>query len=160
VSGAGNVTVIGAPAAGSLALAMGADQTIDLDRTTAEERRTLVRDATRGRGADVVIEAAGSGTCVEEGVELARDGGTYVIAGHYTTPGTAPSMCMSRSTASTSTSAAAGAARCATSSARSRRSSDMGHVPWQSIGSAPLRAGGHQRAPLPKLTVTKALVNP
>ena len=88
VSGAGHVTVIGAPATRlDLALKMGADQVIDLDRTTAEERRTLVRDRTRGRGADVVIEAAGSARAFEEGVQLARDGGTYVIAGHYTNAG-------------------------------------------------------------------------
>jgi L-iditol 2-dehydrogenase len=88
VSGAGQVIVIGAPASRlDLALRMGADRIIDLDRTTALERRTLVRDRTRGRGADVVIEAAGSARAFEEGLDLARDGGTFVIAGHYTNAG-------------------------------------------------------------------------
>jgi L-iditol 2-dehydrogenase len=35
----------------------------------------------------VVVEAAGSPRAFEEGVRLARNGGTYVIAGHYTNTG-------------------------------------------------------------------------
>jgi threonine dehydrogenase-like Zn-dependent dehydrogenase len=87
-AGAGQVMVIGAPA-DRLALArdMGADRTIDLDRTSAEERLTQVLDATGGLGADVVVEAAGSARAFEEGVRLARNGGAYVIAGHYTNAG-------------------------------------------------------------------------
>ena len=38
-------------------------------------------------GADVVVEAAGSARAFEEGVRLARNGGAYVIAGHYTNVG-------------------------------------------------------------------------
>ena len=34
-----------------------------------------------------MIEAAGSARAVEEGVTLVRDGGRYVIAGHYTDVG-------------------------------------------------------------------------
>jgi L-iditol 2-dehydrogenase len=34
-----------------------------------------------------VIEAAGSARAIEEGLNLARDGGRYVIAGHYTNAG-------------------------------------------------------------------------
>ena len=52
-------------------------------RTARIERvRALV-----GGGADVVIEAAGSARAFEEGLEIVRDGGTYVIAGHYTNVG-------------------------------------------------------------------------
>jgi threonine dehydrogenase-like Zn-dependent dehydrogenase len=36
---------------------------------------------------DVGIEAAGSARAVEEGLTLVRDGGRYVIAGHYTNAG-------------------------------------------------------------------------
>ena len=43
--------------------------------------------ATDGRGPDIVIEAAGSARAVEEGLEIVRDGGVYVIAGHYTDVG-------------------------------------------------------------------------
>lgn len=87
-SGAGLVIVIGGPAARlALSLDMGADVVIDLDGTTPDERLQRVRDLTGGRGADVVIEAAGSALAFEEGVRLARNGGAYVIAGHYTNVG-------------------------------------------------------------------------
>ena len=87
-SGAGLVVVIGGPA-GRLALArqMGADEVIDLDATTPLERLERVLALTGGRGGDVVIEAAGSALAFEEGVRLSRNGGAYVIAGHYTNVG-------------------------------------------------------------------------
>ena len=44
-------------------------------------------ELTGGLGADVVVEAAGSARAFEEGVRLARNGGAYVIAGHYTNVG-------------------------------------------------------------------------
>ena len=86
-AGAGRVIVIGAPA-DRLALArrMGADEVIDLD-TPPADRRARVLDLTGGLGADVVIEAAGSPRAFEEGLDLARNGGAYVIAGHYTNVG-------------------------------------------------------------------------
>jgi len=88
ISGASTVIAIGAPD-DRLALArrMGADITLDLRTTSAEERLTDVLGHTRGRGVDVVLEAAGSAAAAEEGLELVRDGGTYVIAGHYTDVG-------------------------------------------------------------------------
>ena len=87
-SGAGLVIVIGAPADRlALASAMGADAVIDLDATSTEERQQRVRDLTAGIGADVVVEAAGSARAFEEGVGFARNGGAYVIAGHYTNAG-------------------------------------------------------------------------
>jgi L-iditol 2-dehydrogenase len=87
-SGAGLVVVIGAPGDRlALAAAMGADAVIDLDATTPEERQQRVRDLTGGLGADVVVEAAGSARAFEEGVRFARNGGAYVIAGHYTNAG-------------------------------------------------------------------------
>ena len=66
---------------------MGADLTLDLDATTKVERVAAVRGVTGGRGADVVIEASGNPQAVPEGLELLRDGGTYVVAGHYTDAG-------------------------------------------------------------------------
>ncbi|MEZ4364231.1 MAG: zinc-binding dehydrogenase [Kofleriaceae bacterium] len=87
-AGAGRVIVIGAPADRlALAVQMGADATIDLATTTVEERRARVLELTGGLGADVVIEAAGSARAFEEGVHFARNGGAYVIAGHYTNVG-------------------------------------------------------------------------
>jgi L-iditol 2-dehydrogenase len=87
-AGAGRVVVIGAPG-DRLALArkMGADEVIDLDRTTADDRLGRVLELTRGLGADVVVEAAGSARAFEEGLRMARNGGAYVIAGHYTNVG-------------------------------------------------------------------------
>jgi L-iditol 2-dehydrogenase len=87
-SGAGQVIVIGGPADRlSLATRMGADAVVDLDRTTPDERLDRVLALTGGLGADVVVEAAGSARAFEEGVRLARNGGAYVIAGHYTNVG-------------------------------------------------------------------------
>ena len=85
--GAGLVVVIGAPAARlELALAFGADVVLSLD-TDAGARAERIRNLTGGRGADVVIEASGNAAAVPEGLALLRDGGTYVIAGHYTDAG-------------------------------------------------------------------------
>ncbi len=88
LSGAGTIVAIGAPA-DRLALArdMGADCVIDLEATTPEQRVETIRGLTGGQGADVGIEAAGSAPAVEEGLNLVRDGGRYVIAGHYTNAG-------------------------------------------------------------------------
>ena len=46
-----------------------------------------MRALTHGEGVDVVIEAAGSARAIEEGLTLVRDGGRYVVAGHYTDAG-------------------------------------------------------------------------
>ena len=88
LAGASRIIAIGAPE-GRLALAreMGAHVTLDLARTTVDERRQAVLDATHGEGADVVLEAAGAAAAVPEGLDLARVGGRYVIAGHYTDAG-------------------------------------------------------------------------
>jgi L-iditol 2-dehydrogenase len=66
---------------------MGADGVFSLSATSPAERLALVRAATHQEGVDVVIEAAGSARAVEEGLTLVRDGGRYVIAGHYTDVG-------------------------------------------------------------------------
>ena len=66
---------------------MGADHVVDVQRTEQAERAQFVRDLTGGLGADVAIEAAGSACAVEEALDLIRDGGRYVIAGHYTDAG-------------------------------------------------------------------------
>jgi L-iditol 2-dehydrogenase len=88
VHGAGRVIAIGAPADRlALALRMGADVALDVTSTSEEERVERVRTETLGHGADVAIEAAGSARAVEEGLNFLRDGGVYVIAGHYTNAG-------------------------------------------------------------------------
>ena len=88
LGGASMVLAIGAPRSRiDLARRMGADRVFDLDSTTAVERLEEVRSLTDGEGVDVIIEAAGSPRAIEEGLTLVRDGGRYVIAGHYTDTG-------------------------------------------------------------------------
>jgi threonine dehydrogenase-like Zn-dependent dehydrogenase len=88
LNGASTVLAIGAPSARlELAVRMGADAVLDLDSTSPSERLEAVRAATNGEGADVVIEAAGSPRAIEEGLTLVRDGGRYIVAGHYTDVG-------------------------------------------------------------------------
>lgn len=88
LSGATRVIAIGAPA-DRLALAevMGADYLIDLEASDPAQRLSEVREQTGGLGVDIAIEAAGSARAVEEALSLVRDGGRYVIAGHYTDAG-------------------------------------------------------------------------
>jgi D-arabinose 1-dehydrogenase-like Zn-dependent alcohol dehydrogenase len=87
--GAGQVILIGAPAA-RLALAprFGVDHVLDLS-LPLEARREAILGWTGGRGVDVVLEAAGHPSAIPEGLDLLRDGGTLVVAGHYTEVGPA-----------------------------------------------------------------------
>jgi threonine dehydrogenase-like Zn-dependent dehydrogenase len=88
LAGATRVIAFGAPADRlALAAAMGADTVVDIQLTTPAERTEIVRDLTGGLGVDVAIEAAGSARAVEEALDLVRDGGRYVVAGHYTDAG-------------------------------------------------------------------------
>ena len=88
LAGATHVIAFGAPADRlALAAAMGADVTIDVGTVPEAERFEIVRRQTGGLGVDVAIEAAGSARAVEEALNLIRDGGRYVIAGHYTDAG-------------------------------------------------------------------------
>jgi L-iditol 2-dehydrogenase len=87
LSGAGEVIGVGAPD-DRLAFAsrMGATHTLGLDLTT-DERVAAVRQTTRGRGVDVLIEASGSPDAVSQALDMVRDGGRVVICGHYTDNG-------------------------------------------------------------------------
>jgi L-iditol 2-dehydrogenase len=88
LAGATRIVAFGAPADRlELARAMGADAAVDVQRTTADARHAIVCDLTGGLGVDVAIEAAGSARAVEEALNVIRDGGRYVIAGHYTDAG-------------------------------------------------------------------------
>jgi len=164
VSGAGLVIVIGAPASRlELARKMGADEVVDLDRTTAGERLTLVRDRTRGRGADVVIEAAGSPRAFEEGLELVRDGGACVIAGHYTNAGDSTVNAhrhINRKHLDIRGCWGSEVRHFLAALAALERHG--GEVPWQLIGSTPyaLAEINDALAAAEAMTVTKALVDP
>ena len=90
-SGAGTIVAVGEPdARRGLALRMGADEALALSDSDCEARTERVRAATGGRGADLVIEASGNPHAVPEGFGMLRDGGRYVIVGHYTDAGTVP----------------------------------------------------------------------
>ncbi len=90
LSGAHPVIVIGDPAPRrAFAERMGATHTIGLEMLAAE-RVAVVRELTRGRGVDVVIEAAGDPRAVSDALDLVRDGGRVVIAGQYTDGGDVP----------------------------------------------------------------------
>ena len=88
--GAGLVLAIGDPQPRlDLARTLGADVVLPLSTDSPEQREATIRELTGGRGVDVAIEAAGNPDAIGEGLRLLREGGTYVIAGHYTEAGTA-----------------------------------------------------------------------
>lgn len=92
IAGAQRVIVIGAPAHRlELAREMGANETLDLaDYPEPAARVQKVLEMTGGRGADVVIECAGSKTAVQEGLEMVRAAGRYLVVGSYTDYGLLP----------------------------------------------------------------------
>jgi len=89
-AGAGQVIVIGGPKHRlETAKRFGADRVIDLDEVkNAEERIKAVRELTGGFGADAVLECVGAPSAVVEGMEMCRDGGKYLVLGHYCDAGT------------------------------------------------------------------------
>jgi L-iditol 2-dehydrogenase len=73
-----------------MAKQFGADDTIPVTGTTQKERVQAVRDLTEGRGADVIVECTGVAEAIPEGLEMARRGGTYVVAGVFADVGDIP----------------------------------------------------------------------
>src|SRR5262249_5754728 len=84
-AGASQVIVLGAPKHRlELAKRFGASETIDVEQTqSSPDRITAVRQLTGGHGADVVLECVGGPAAVVEGLEMCRDGGKYLVLGHY-----------------------------------------------------------------------------
>jgi threonine dehydrogenase-like Zn-dependent dehydrogenase len=84
-AGARPLIVIGAPASRlDRCRRFGADLAIDIERVAdPAARRAMVLEATGGLGADVVVECVGIPQAVVEGWELCRDGGRYLLIGHY-----------------------------------------------------------------------------
>jgi threonine dehydrogenase-like Zn-dependent dehydrogenase len=88
--GAGRVIVIGAPAEPRLAIcrAFGAAGVVSIDEhVTLEERVAAVAEIVGGFGADLVVECSGHPSSGPEGIEMLRDGGTYVEMGQFTDAG-------------------------------------------------------------------------
>jgi threonine dehydrogenase-like Zn-dependent dehydrogenase len=65
----------------ALAREFGADHAVNVDEYTSSQRVELVRDLTRGRGADIVLELVGIADLLTEGVAMLRNGGTFVEIG-------------------------------------------------------------------------------
>lgn len=89
--GAGRIIAVDAVAERlDLARAFGADDTIDLRALPHRaDRVARVRDLTDGRGADVCVEVAGVSSVVQEGIELLRVGGRYLLMGNIVPGATA-----------------------------------------------------------------------
>ena len=89
-AGAGQVIVIGGPKHRlDMARHFGADQTINIDELREPAARIdAVRQLTWGYGADAVIECVGLPAAVTEGMEMCRDGGKFLVLGHYCDAGT------------------------------------------------------------------------
>ena len=88
--GAGRVVVVGAPEVPRLALCRlyGAEATVSIDEHgSAEQRIAAVRAVVGGYGADLVMDCSGSPQAGPEGIEMLRDGGTYVEMGQFTDAG-------------------------------------------------------------------------
>ena len=91
-AGALRTIVVGGPEARlELARVFGADHTINIaELTDSASRLEQVRRLTNGHGADAVIECVGSPSAVPEGFEMCRDGGKYLVLGHYGDAGATP----------------------------------------------------------------------
>ncbi|MGH3873031.1 MAG: zinc-binding dehydrogenase [Pseudonocardiaceae bacterium] len=92
LAGAARVIVVGGPA-GRLALAatagVGDDHVNIIDAAEPEQALDEVWEATGGRGGDLVIECTGVPEAIDQGLRLARRGGSYLVIGQYTDSGDA-----------------------------------------------------------------------
>src|SRR5262245_45178269 len=88
--GAGRVICVGAPEKPRLELArkFGAEATVNIEKIKEpDERIKRVRDIVGGFGADLVMDCSGHPSAGPEGIEMLRDGGTYVEMGQFTDAG-------------------------------------------------------------------------
>ena len=88
--GAGRVVMVGAPEEPRLALcrAFGAEATVCLDQyPEPHERIGAVREIVGKWGADLVVDCSGHPSAGPEGIEMLREGGTYVEMGQFTDAG-------------------------------------------------------------------------
>ena len=65
----------------------GSDAALNVAETTVDGRIAFVRQRTRGRGADIVIECAGVPEVLPEGLEMLRKGGLYLELGNFVDTG-------------------------------------------------------------------------
>ena len=82
--GAGRIIVVdGVSERLDLARAFGADATVNIREISDRgDRVALIRELTGGNGADVVVEVVGVANVVQEGIEILRVGGRYLMMGN------------------------------------------------------------------------------
>jgi threonine dehydrogenase-like Zn-dependent dehydrogenase len=88
--GAGRVIVVGAPEEPRLKLCreFGADATVSIEEYTESPKLLdAVRQVVGGYGADVVLDCSGHPSAGPQGIEMLRDGGTFVEMGQFTDAG-------------------------------------------------------------------------
>src|SRR5687767_10054427 len=86
--GALRVLCIGAPANRlGVATQVGASDVLNFEERSEAERLEWVLERTKGRGADVTIEATGAPKAVVQAMRCTRDAGRVVIVGQYTDHG-------------------------------------------------------------------------
>jgi len=84
LAGARSVIVLGDPAHRlEAATSLGATHTLSVADTTAEFRYQQIKSLTSGRGASLVVEAAGVATAFPQGLGLLGMNGRYLILGLY-----------------------------------------------------------------------------
>jgi 5-exo-hydroxycamphor dehydrogenase len=90
LGGAGRIiTIDGNPGRLARAADFGATHAVSFaDFPSVESRVERIHELTDGRGADVVIEAAGVVAAFAEGIQLVAKGGTYLVCGLWSAPGT------------------------------------------------------------------------
>ncbi len=88
--GAARVVVIGGSEERLSVCASFGAVTLNRRQGSAAERRELILELTGGRGADLVVEAAGYPDALREGLDLVRPGGTYLSLGFAQPVGTIP----------------------------------------------------------------------
>jgi L-iditol 2-dehydrogenase len=164
LSGASTIIATGAPEERlHLARRMGADHVFDVTSSTREHRLERIHGLTHGEGVDVVLEAAGSAAAIEEGLDLARDGGRYVIAGHYTDAGNSSINAHRQiNRKHLEIRGCWGSEPAHFLRALGFLERHAAHVPWREIGGRtyPLTALNDALADAEAMRITKALVNP
>ena len=61
----------------------GADYGVNVDKTSKKERIEIIKDLTKGRGPDVILDCIGIGEVFLEGLELLRNGGLFIEQGAH-----------------------------------------------------------------------------
>ncbi|MCE7736913.1 MAG: zinc-binding dehydrogenase [Candidatus Heimdallarchaeota archaeon] len=88
LSGTFQLILVGGPKLRlEIAKEFGIDEVINIDEFSVDQRIQQVMNLTNGRGVDKIIEATGVPQAINEGLDMIRDGGTYIIVGQYTDAG-------------------------------------------------------------------------